>query len=859
MQPDLTNRQLLVQGADVLGKSVQVLTADPAEPSTPTERVFAEVLAEVVGVERVSVDSHFFDDLGADSLVMAQFCARVRKRADLPSVSMKDVYRHSTIRSLATGLTSAAPAPLEPSVPAPPQVAKPVSTPRYVLCGALQVLLFLASSFLTAFVAVRGYEWIAAGSGWLDVYLRSVVFGGASFFALSILPILVKWIFIGRWKPQQIPLWSLAYVRFWLVKTLLRANPMVLFVGSPLYVLYLRALGAKIGRGVVILSRNVPVCADLLTIGEDTVIRKDSFFTCFRAHSGAIQTGPVTLGRNVFVGEKAVLDIQTSMGDGAQLGHVSSLQAGQAVPAAERWHGSPAQLTEVDYRVVPTTSRSMLRAGFYSVGQLLTMLFLYLPVVLGVLDVLVVPRIGGLLVSAGAGVTGWAFYLDALIFSVVLFSGALLVALVFMLTVPRVLSLAIKPDQVYPMYGFHYSLHRAIARVTNSRVMTAVFGDSSYVVPYLRGLGYKLSPVVQTGSNFGTEIKHESPYLCSVGTGTVVASGISIANADYSSTSFRLSRASIGSNSFFGNEIVYPSQSRAGDNCLLGTKVMVPMDGKVRENVGLLGSPPFEIPRTVARDSRFDHLKSGDELRHRLAAKNRHNLVTIGLFLLTRWVYVFAAVLIGFCAVALYPLIGLSAVALGVVLTMLFRLAFGVLVERASTGFRPLPRKYCSIYEIDFWRTERFFKLEAEISPIFNGTPFKGMIFRMLGVRVGRRFFDDGAQIAEKNLVTIGDDVSVNFGAWIQCHSQEDFVFKSDSITIGSGCTIGVNSMILYSVTMGDGAVLAPDSFLMKGEEMPPHAQWGGNPAREMPAAPLDLQVRGDDNAKVRAALVGGR
>ena len=29
-------------------------------------------------------------------------------------------------------------------------------------------------------------------------------------------------------------------------------------------------------------------------------------------------------------------------------------------------------------------------------------------------------------------------------------------------------------------------------------------------------------------------------------------------------------------------------------------------------------------------------------------------------------------------------------------------------------------------------------------------------------------------------------------------------------------------------------SVLAPDSFLMKGEEIPPHARWGGNPAREM-------------------------
>ena len=116
-----------------------------------------------------------------------------------------------------------------------------------------------------------------------------------------------------------------------------------LFAGSPLYSLYLRALGAKVGRGVAIFSRHVPVCTDLLTIGDGTVIRKDSFLTCYRAHAGVIQTGPVTLGKDVFVGEMTVLDIETSMGDGAQLGHSSSLHAGQAVPAGERWHGSPAQ------------------------------------------------------------------------------------------------------------------------------------------------------------------------------------------------------------------------------------------------------------------------------------------------------------------------------------------------------------------------------------------------------------------------------------------------------------------------------------------------------------------------------------
>ncbi len=46
--------------------------------------------------------------------------------------------------------------------------------------------------------------------------------------------------------------------------------------------------------------------------------------------------------------------------------------------------------------------------------------------------------------------------------------------------------------------------------------------------------------------------------------------------------------------------------SKAGANCLLGTKVMIPIDGPVRENVGLLGSPCFEIPRAVERDKNFN-------------------------------------------------------------------------------------------------------------------------------------------------------------------------------------------------------------------------------------------------------------
>src|SRR2546426_8118722 len=89
------------------------------EPGTAVaagvEDVFADVLAGVLHVDRVPIDSHFFEELGADSLVMAHFCARVRKHGGLPSVSMTDIYRHPTIRRLAAAVADVAPDPAKPA------------------------------------------------------------------------------------------------------------------------------------------------------------------------------------------------------------------------------------------------------------------------------------------------------------------------------------------------------------------------------------------------------------------------------------------------------------------------------------------------------------------------------------------------------------------------------------------------------------------------------------------------------------------------------------------------------------------------------------------------------------------------
>ena len=162
-----------------------VLPSTPETEGTaanrPLERRLAGLLASVMRQDEVAVDANFFEELGADSLVMAQFCARVRKQPDLPSVSMKDVYRHPTIKSLATSLGGTEPVtaghpmvadlvaspaagpgtstdlvPTEHSGRAArggrhrrtPAEGTPATTTEYVVCGALQTLIFLAYTFL---------------------------------------------------------------------------------------------------------------------------------------------------------------------------------------------------------------------------------------------------------------------------------------------------------------------------------------------------------------------------------------------------------------------------------------------------------------------------------------------------------------------------------------------------------------------------------------------------------------------------------------------------------------------------------------------------------------------------------------
>ncbi|MFI7496789.1 Pls/PosA family non-ribosomal peptide synthetase [Kocuria sp. M4R2S49] len=818
-------------------------------PSSRTEEALAEALASVLRLEKVSTAANFFTDLGANSMLMAQFAGRLRKDARVPVPAMRDLYTAPTISALAERLEAVpvqAPAAVQPGRTVRPG---PLGAAQHVLCGTLQALVFVLTTFVASFVLLEGYLFASKGQGLPDVLWRAFVFGTLSFIGWSLFPIAAKWVLIGRWTVQEFPIWSLAYFRFWLVKNIIRATPMRMFIGTPIYPLYLKALGAKIGRRTAIFSRFVPVCTDLLTIGDDAVVRKDALISCYRAHDGTVQTGTVRLGQEALVGEGSVLDIHTALGDGAQLGHASSLHALQSVPSGQRWHGSPAQATDTDFRTVAPTDCGLRRRVVYSTIAILYRLVLTPGLGLGVLALLIPFYLELEHLDHGSP---W-FYVDLVGLTLLLLLVGILLALCALAVIPRALHLCLVPGRIYPLYSWRYAVQRAIDRMTNVQFFMRLTGDSSLVVHYVRLLGYKQPNLVQTGSNFGLATKQDDPYLVTTGSGTMVADGLAIMNVDYSGSSFMVSPVTIGARSFLGNNIYYPSTATTGDNCLFATKVMVPVDGPPREGVGLLGSPAFEIPRTVRRDVDFREQATGPELQGLLRAKNRHNAVSILFFLLRGWIYASAGLLLVSYAVAWHSIYDVFAVAAAFLGMLLFSVAYFVLVERASLGFRRLRPLFCSIYEEPFWRTERFWKLSARAYlEAFNGTPFKPLIWRLLGVRMGRRVLDDGCYIPERTLVSIGDDCTLNVLSIVQCHSMEDGAFKVEGTTVGARCTLGANSFVHYGATIGDGALVEVDTFVMKGTEIPPTSTFGGNPARELTATALLVPVSSGRHAAPR-------
>lgn len=846
-------------------------------PRTETEARLAGLLAEVLGLPAVSVEADFFTELAADSLTLARYVTELRSTLGVRRLTLKQLYQHPTIAALAALLPAPAAPPAAPgprpatdagstpavvgSTPAPVgSAAAPGSTPigtgpasapapwvrvpsraAHVATGVAQVAIQLLVLVVSASAGVAAFRFLAQPAGPVGTVLRLVAAGGGLWLATVAGLVAVKWLAVGRFTAEPVPLWTARYVRFWVARLAVTLNPMVLLSGTPVYNLYLRAVGVRVGPGAVVLAPP-PVCTDLVSIGAGAVVRHEAVLATYVATGGWLHPGPITVGAGALVGDGCVLSPGTAVGAGAQLGPASALLAGQRVPAGAVWQGSPAEPCSTTFDRCEPRPASRRRRAWFTAGQLLSLVLVSLP--LSMAPVALVARLDWsteALLGAGGGPAGAAVRLGLV--ALVLETASLAAASAAVLVVPRLFRPLVAPEVSHPLHGLRWQAARALARFSNNRFLCTVFGDSAMILGWLSAVGYDLSRATQTGSNFGVDQRHHSPFLCSFDRNTLVSDGLRMTNLEVSATSFRLRAVSVPPDTYLGNVVRYPADAVVGPNCLIATKAAVPIDGPVRTGVGLLGSPAFEIPRTVQRDRLFDLYKQPGLLEQRLARKLRSNLVTMGLYLLRWWLLTVVA--LGSGSVAL-GLVGAgagvlpTAVALAgaVAVSTVAGVLLSILGERLVTVGRPLQPLYCSLYDPRFWAHERFWKLNYNaFLRVFDGTPLKPWFLRLQGARVGARLFDDGAGLTEPALVTIGDDCSLNHGAVLQAHSLEDGTFKSDRIRLGAGCAVGPAVLVHYATELGDGCLIDPDSFVMKGTTVEPGGRWQGNPARPAPVA----------------------
>ena len=118
---------------------------------------------------------------------------------------------------------------------------------------------------------------------------------------------------------------------------------------------------------------------------------------------------------------------------------------------------------------------------------------------------------------------------------------------------------------------------------------------------------------------------------------------------------------------------------------------------------------------------------------------------------------------------------------------------------------------------------------------IWISSGFRIKLLRLAGIQIGERTFI-GANVMfdgiHPDLVTIGEHVKITSGTKIVTHffNPEDDGMYTGSVLIGNDVFIGMNTLIVNSVTIGEGAVIAAGSVVTK--DIPSQEIWGGNPAK---------------------------
>jgi non-ribosomal peptide synthetase-like protein len=176
----------------------------------------------------------------------------------------------------------------------------------------------------------------AAGLGGVVLLLAGGVAAGCSAAA--------KWLLVGRIRTGEHPLWSSFIWRNEVVDTFIEMVSAPWFArsasGTPALVWWLRALGARIGRGTWCESYWLPE-ADLVTLGAGSTVNRGCVVQTHLFHDRIMSIDTVSLEDGATMGPHGVILPQARIGKGGTVGPASLVMRGETVPAGTYWMGNP--------------------------------------------------------------------------------------------------------------------------------------------------------------------------------------------------------------------------------------------------------------------------------------------------------------------------------------------------------------------------------------------------------------------------------------------------------------------------------------------------------------------------------------
>jgi acetyltransferase-like isoleucine patch superfamily enzyme len=140
--------------------------------------------------------------------------------------------------------------------------------------------------------------------------------------------------------------WALLdWARYMVATQIVRVLVGSSFRASPLWTLYLRLNGARIGRGVYV---NTVSIADhnLIEIGDHTVVGAGVHMSGHTVEGGMVKTARLTIGRDVTLGVDAVVGLGVEIGDRCQVGALTFIPKYARLRAGQTYVGIPAHPLE---------------------------------------------------------------------------------------------------------------------------------------------------------------------------------------------------------------------------------------------------------------------------------------------------------------------------------------------------------------------------------------------------------------------------------------------------------------------------------------------------------------------------------